>query len=61
MGSYIAVKVYGHVIAYNYVANFHDGIDGALPALPVLKRGKSFEMEFPLGPGVLPDAGLILH
>jgi hypothetical protein len=29
MGSYIAVKVYGpgHVIAYNYVANFHDGID----------------------------------
>ena len=29
MPSYIAVKVYGpgHVIAYNYVANFHDGID----------------------------------
>ena len=29
MLSYIAVKVYGpgHVIAYNYVANFHDGID----------------------------------
>jgi hypothetical protein len=29
MGSYVAVKVYGpgHVIAYNYVANFHDGID----------------------------------
>jgi hypothetical protein len=29
MMSYIAVKVYGpgHVIAYNYVANFHDGID----------------------------------
>ena len=29
MASYIAVKVYGpgHVIAYNYVANFHDGID----------------------------------
>ena len=29
MGSYIAVKVYGpgHVVAYNYVANFHDGID----------------------------------
>src|SRR3954463_4922660 len=29
MGSYIAVKIYGsgHVIAYNYVANFHDGID----------------------------------
>jgi len=29
MASYIAVKIYGsgHVIAYNYVANFHDGID----------------------------------
>ena len=29
MGSYVAVKVYGpgHVMAYNYVANFHDGID----------------------------------
>lgn len=29
MASYVAVKVYGpgHVIAYNYVAHFHDGID----------------------------------
>ncbi len=29
MASYVAVKVYGpgHVIAYNYVADFHDGID----------------------------------
>ena len=29
MASYMAVKVYGpgHVVAYNYVANFHDGID----------------------------------
>jgi hypothetical protein len=29
MASYVAVKVYGpgHVIAFNYVANFHDGID----------------------------------
>lgn len=29
MASYIAVKVYGsgNVMAYNYVANFHDGID----------------------------------
>jgi hypothetical protein len=29
MASYLAVKVYGpgHVMAYNYVANFHDGID----------------------------------
>jgi hypothetical protein len=28
-GSYIAIKYYGpgHVIKYNYVANFHDGID----------------------------------
>ncbi|HET6980696.1 MAG TPA: hypothetical protein VFI53_01075, partial [Myxococcaceae bacterium] len=28
-GSYIAVKTYGpgHIFAYNYVANFHDGID----------------------------------
>jgi hypothetical protein len=32
-----------------------------LQALPVLKRGKSFEMEFPLRPGAPPDAGLILH
>lgn len=29
MPSYIAIKIYGpgHVIAYNYVANFHDGVD----------------------------------
>ena len=29
MASYVAVKVYGpgHVVAFNYVANFHDGID----------------------------------
>jgi hypothetical protein len=29
MASYVAVKVFGpgHVVAYNYVANFHDGID----------------------------------
>lgn len=29
MASYVAVKVYGpgHVVAYNYVAHFHDGID----------------------------------
>ena len=29
MASYLAIKLYGpgHVIAYNYVANFHDGID----------------------------------
>ena len=29
MASYIAVKLYGpgHVVAYNYIANFHDGID----------------------------------
>jgi hypothetical protein len=29
MASYVAVKLYGpgHVVAYNYVAHFHDGID----------------------------------
>ena len=29
MASYVAIKLYGpgHVVAYNYVANFHDGID----------------------------------
>jgi hypothetical protein len=29
MDSYVAVKIYGpgHVIAYNYIANFHDGVD----------------------------------
>lgn len=29
MSSYVAIKVYGpgHVIAYNHIANFHDGID----------------------------------
>ena len=29
MASYVAIKVYGpgHVVAHNYVANFHDGID----------------------------------
>src|SRR5262249_61186895 len=29
MAWYVAVKLYGpgHVVAYNYVANFHDGID----------------------------------
>ena len=29
MASYVAVKLYGpgHVVAYNYVANFHDGVN----------------------------------
>ena len=29
MASYVAVKLYGpgHVVAYNYIADFHDGID----------------------------------
>lgn len=29
MASYVAVKVYGpgHIVAHNYIANFHDGID----------------------------------
>jgi hypothetical protein len=34
--SNMAVKVYGqgHVVAYNYVANFHDGIDNATYGVP---------------------------
>ncbi len=42
MASYVAVKIYGpgHVVAYNYIADFHDGInvetygnpDGTLPS-----------------------------
>ncbi len=29
MASYVAVKIYGpgHVVAYNHVSNFHDGVD----------------------------------
>jgi hypothetical protein len=29
MASYVAIKIYGpgHVVAHNYIANFHDGID----------------------------------
>ena len=29
MASYVAIKLYGpgHVVAYNYVANFHDGVN----------------------------------
>ena len=29
MASYVAVKLYGpgHVVAYNYIADFHDGIN----------------------------------
>lgn len=35
-GSEVAIKVYGqgHVIAYNYVAHFHDGIDHATYGVP---------------------------
>ncbi|MEP7355349.1 MAG: hypothetical protein ABI824_19125 [Acidobacteriota bacterium] len=44
MASYIGIKLYGpgHVVAYNYIANFHDGInietygnpDGSMPSGP---------------------------
>ena len=49
MGSYVAVKVYGpgHVVAYNYVANFHDGIDVETYGNP--------DGSLPTAPGALPD------
>jgi hypothetical protein len=36
MKSYTAVRLYGpgHVVAYNYVANFHDGIDTEMYGMP---------------------------
>jgi hypothetical protein len=52
MKSYVAVKVYGpgHVIAYNYVTDFHDGIDvetygspdGAEPSGPGIIAGPQY-------------------
>ena len=52
MKSYVAVKVYGpgHVIAYNYVTDFHDGIDvetygspdGAEPSGPGIISGPQY-------------------
>ena len=58
MASYVAVKVYGpgHVVAYNYVANFHDGIDietygnpdGSEALGPVKYPGKAFRDRRPV-------------
>ena len=58
MASYVAVKVYGpgHVVAYNYVANFHDGIDietygnpdGSEAQGPVKYPGKAFRDRRPV-------------
>ena len=46
MRSYVAVKLYGpgHIVAHNYIANFHDGInietygnpDGSTPSPDIL-------------------------
>ena len=43
MASYVGVKLYGpgHVVAYNYVANFHDGIDVETYGNPDGSRGRS--------------------
>jgi hypothetical protein len=58
MASYVAVKVYGpgHVVAYNYVANFHDGIDietygnpdGSAAEGPVKYPGKTYRDRRPV-------------
>jgi len=52
MRSYVAVKLYGpgHVVAYNYIANFHDGInvetygnpDGSTPSGPGIVDGPHY-------------------
>jgi hypothetical protein len=52
MASYVAVKLYGpgHVVAYNYVANFHDGVnvetygnpDGSVATAPGLPDGPKY-------------------
>ena len=51
MASYVAVKLYGpgHVVAYNYIADFHDGInvetygnpDGSVAQGPASSTGRS--------------------
>ena len=51
MASYVAVKLYGpgHVVAYNYIADFHDGInvetygnpDGSVASGPGIATGRS--------------------
>jgi hypothetical protein len=49
MASYIAVKVYGpgHVVAYNYIADFHDGINNETYGNP--------DGSYAHDPGNLPD------
>jgi hypothetical protein len=52
MGSYVAVKLYGpgHVVAYNYIADFHDGInvetygnpDGSVASGPDIQEGPHY-------------------
>ena len=52
MASYVAVKLYGpgHVVAYNYIANFHDGInvetygnpDGSVASAPGAADGPKY-------------------
>jgi hypothetical protein len=52
MASYVAVKLYGpgHVVAYNYIADFHDGInietygnpDGSMPSGPDIAEGPKY-------------------
>ncbi|MEO5922309.1 MAG: hypothetical protein ABIR70_00625 [Bryobacteraceae bacterium] len=52
MASYVAVKLYGpgHVVAYNYIADFHDGInietygnpDGSIPSGPDIGEGPKY-------------------
>ncbi len=52
LASYVAVKLYGpgHVVAYNYIADFHDGInietygnpDGSIPSGPDIGEGPKY-------------------
>ena len=52
MASYVAVKLYGpgHVVAYNYIADFHDGInvetygnpDGSVASGPDIAEGPKY-------------------
>ena len=60
MASYVAVKLYGpgHVVAYNYIADFHDGInietygnpDGSVASGPGILDGPHYPPREYLGP-----------
>ena len=62
MASYVAVKLYGpgHVVAYNYIADFHDGInvetygmpDGSVASGPGMPRRPQVSAARLLGPAV---------